>query len=488
MSVLNVNVGGASISGYNTQTSDSDSDSVIDQVKVQVGTQSYDFDVRNDSGRTALKNTLQSLGLDSNDFQSVSGKAFLDSLPAELRSTFSALSQSFANMNIAQPGVVVSSDLVGRWSEFAGKAAMTGTTDINALVQAVLRDSYMENTKDLHFYAEKVKFYNQLKKEIREEASISRNLLSKTAGGEPTDVLSKPKLPVTFYNIPGFDEQGSPYVQKEVGVGGNEKQSAGDAMLAATSTSSTNVTSSTTIDRDPVVLDLDGDGIEFRDGPGLLINQTTTSFSNRVNGNQLQAGTDTVTEQFSQWVDADDGVLVLDRNGDGEIQGEDLFGDTAVTGRAATTGYEDLAAQDTNNDGKIDYKDANFADMKVWQDANRDGVAQEDELHNLYAVGVLEVDLANADTGASAAAAGANGYLAQTGEFTTTEGWITTKGELENYIQGLEEQLNSVGDDAQLANVDLQNMLQKQQQTMQQMSNISKMLHDTAMAIIRKIG
>ena len=63
-----------------------------------------------------------------------------------------------------------------------------------------------------------------------------------------------------------------------------------------------------------------------------------------------------------------------------------------------------------------------------------------------------------------------------------------TKGELENYIEDMEEKLNSVGDDAQLANVDLQNMLQKQQQTMQMMSNIAKMLHDTAMSIIRKIG
>lgn len=48
--------------------------------------------------------------------------------------------------------------------------------------------------------------------------------------------------------------------------------------------------------------------------------------------------------------------------------------------------------------------------------------------------------------------------------------------------------LNSVGDDAQLANVDLQNVLQKQQQTLQMMSNISKMLYDTAMSVIRKIG
>ena len=48
--------------------------------------------------------------------------------------------------------------------------------------------------------------------------------------------------------------------------------------------------------------------------------------------------------------------------------------------------------------------------------------------------------------------------------------------------------LTSVGDDAQLANVDLQSALQKQQQILQMMSKISKMMHDTAMATIRKIG
>jgi hypothetical protein len=51
-----------------------------------------------------------------------------------------------------------------------------------------------------------------------------------------------------------------------------------------------------------------------------------------------------------------------------------------------------------------------------------------------------------------------------------------------------EEMLNLLGDDAQLANVDLQNILQKQQQTLQMMSNISKMLYDTVDAVIRKMG
>jgi hypothetical protein len=56
------------------------------------------------------------------------------------------------------------------------------------------------------------------------------------------------------------------------------------------------------------------------------------------------------------------------------------------------------------------------------------------------------------------------------------------------YAQAIEQRLDALGDDAQLANVDLQNILQKQQQTVQMMSNISKMLHDTAMSVIRKIG
>ena len=59
---------------------------------------------------------------------------------------------------------------------------------------------------------------------------------------------------------------------------------------------------------------------------------------------------------------------------------------------------------------------------------------------------------------------------------------------LDNGIKVLEEKLATIGDDAQLANMDLQNSLQKQQQTLQTMSNVSKMLHDTAMSVIRKIG
>lgn len=65
---------------------------------------------------------------------------------------------------------------------------------------------------------------------------------------------------------------------------------------------------------------------------------------------------------------------------------------------------------------------------------------------------------------------------------------VRSLADFEDDIARWEAKLNSIGDDAQLANVDLQNILQKQQQTLQMMSNISKMLFDTAMSVIRKMG
>jgi hypothetical protein len=47
---------------------------------------------------------------------------------------------------------------------------------------------------------------------------------------------------------------------------------------------------------------------------------------------------------------------------------------------------------------------------------------------------------------------------------------------------------DTLGKDEERANLDLQNVMQKQQQTLKTVSSVSKQMHDTAMAIIRKIG
>lgn len=64
----------------------------------------------------------------------------------------------------------------------------------------------------------------------------------------------------------------------------------------------------------------------------------------------------------------------------------------------------------------------------------------------------------------------------------------TASKDLSQAIAAAEDELASIGDDAQLANIDLQNTLSKQQQTIQMLSNMSKMLHDTAVSVIRKVG
>jgi len=68
--------------------------------------------------------------------------------------------------------------------------------------------------------------------------------------------------------------------------------------------------------------------------------------------------------------------------------------------------------------------------------------------------------------------------------------WATvfTKNNAKEIAKEMEQELQTIGDDAQLSNTDLQNKLQRQQQTLQTMSNIAKMHYDTGMAIIRKIG
>jgi len=66
-----------------------------------------------------------------------------------------------------------------RWSEFVAKIHTGDTSmDINSLIQSVLRDSYLEQNKDLQFYADKVTYYNDLKEGIRDSIAESRDYRS----------------------------------------------------------------------------------------------------------------------------------------------------------------------------------------------------------------------------------------------------------------------------------------------------------------------
>jgi len=130
----------------------------------------------------------------------------------------------------------------------------------------------------------------------------------------------------------------------------------------------------------PIVLDLNGDGIQ------------TLSIANGV---QFDLGA-TGTKVNTGWVAGGDGLLALDRNHDGIINdGSELFGSgtTLANGQKAADGYAAMAELDTNGDGVINAKDSAFADLRVWVDGNADGVSQTDELKSLTDLGITKLNL-----------------------------------------------------------------------------------------------
>jgi hypothetical protein len=143
--------------------------------------------------------------------------------------------------------------------------------------------------------------------------------------------------------------------------------------------------------RDPLVLDLDGDGIET-----VGINASAPILFDH-NADGIRAGTG--------WIKADDALLVRDINGNGLIDsGRELFGDnTLVTDQygvttTASNGFTALAPLDTNNDKQINSLDAVFSQLKIWRDLNQDGTSQAGELQTLSQAGITSISVQGTTT------------------------------------------------------------------------------------------
>jgi len=129
----------------------------------------------------------------------------------------------------------------------------------------------------------------------------------------------------------------------------------------------------------PIILDLNGDGVK------------TLSISSGVKFDLFAEGQSVNTG----WVSSGDGLLVLDRNGDGSINdGSELFGSSTklANGQKAADGYAALKELDTNGDGVISSDDAQFAELRVWVDSNSDGVSQTGELKTLTSLGISSIN------------------------------------------------------------------------------------------------
>ena len=121
----------------------------------------------------------------------------------------------------------------------------------------------------------------------------------------------------------------------------------------------------------PLVLDIDGDGIE------------TISVDEGVEFDIFDTGIEVKTG----WVSGDDALLAIDNNGNGKIDKRaELFGG------GLGEGFAKLANFDSNDDGVVDASDVGFNALLVWQDANEDGVTDEGELVPLESTGITSLD------------------------------------------------------------------------------------------------
>lgn len=156
------------------------------------------------------------------------------------------------------------------------------------------------------------------------------------------------------------------------GQGGNALTASGMQLEFSFEFSASVTATQTTVQQgDPIVFDLDNDGIE------LSTWQKGARFDLMGTGRAQQAA----------FVNGGDAFLALDRNKDGLINsGLELFGEQ----HGARNGFEELRKFDLNGDGAINRNDAVFNELKLFRD-NGNGITEAGELLSLADAGIDEI-------------------------------------------------------------------------------------------------
>jgi Ca2+-binding RTX toxin-like protein len=166
--------------------------------------------------------------------------------------------------------------------------------------------------------------------------------------------------------------------------------------------------------KDPLAVDLDGDGIDA----------TAIAASDPVLFDHDADNIKTATG----WIAPDDGLVVLDRNGNGTIDtGRELFGDNTLlaNGELAAHGFEAIAELDGNADGRIDAQDAAYTQLRIWRDLNQDGISQSGELSTLADTGIASIGVVGTATSIDL---GNGNTQPWSGSFTRTDGTTGVSG------------------------------------------------------------
>ncbi|MCU0709161.1 MAG: FG-GAP repeat protein, partial [Pirellula sp.] len=127
----------------------------------------------------------------------------------------------------------------------------------------------------------------------------------------------------------------------------------------------------------PVALDLTGDGLQF-------VARTPNGPKFDFNG--------TGTPEPTAWLGPNDGWLFIDLDGAIQVSRNELsFVSLAPTANSDLDALRILF--DANGDDRLDSLDSEWTNLKVWKDANQDGVTTSDEVFTLDALDIVSIGL-----------------------------------------------------------------------------------------------
>ncbi|MDA7705400.1 hypothetical protein N8772_02860, partial [Rickettsiales bacterium] len=170
---------------------------------------------------------------------------------------------------------------------------------------------------------------------------------------------------------------------------------------------------------DPLILDLDGDGVELTG-----INNSNAYFDLDADGMSERTG----------WVSSDDAFLALDKNDNGNI---DDIGE--LFGNQNQSGFSELSEYDSNNDNKIDSSDDIYSSLKIWQDEDGDGITDDGELISLENAQISSINL----DGKINVNQNIDGNLIKTiGSYEKTDGTIGQVADIDFNINQSDSQFN----------------------------------------------
>jgi subtilisin-like proprotein convertase family protein/Ca2+-binding RTX toxin-like protein len=134
---------------------------------------------------------------------------------------------------------------------------------------------------------------------------------------------------------------------------------------------------------DPLVLDLDGNGVRLTDWRTAPV---------------LFDIDDDGSRELTGWTSRTDGMVVLDLNGNGVIDGmrevlSEYFNSVTPGTKRYVDGFAALASLDSNGNRRFDQGDSAWSSVRVWIDADADGQTDSAELKALAELGITGISL-----------------------------------------------------------------------------------------------